>query len=91
MHLKDPLALDVKALLLLSLFFFFYLELLCFVIVFNIDKVQLFDNILWHKMAFMCRCAFKHSFIHYIMVKQHISLLSQSDADKETSFNIYLD
>ena len=42
MHLKDPL--DLKVLLLLSLFSFFQSKLLCFVIAFYKDKGPLFKH-----------------------------------------------
>ena len=70
MHLKDSLALFgfegsalTLPLFLLSLRIIMFCHRSS-----TMTKVHFFGNILWHCMAFVCRCAFKPSFIHSLMV-----------------------
>ena len=74
MHPKATL--DLKALLLLSLFYLLQpkLKIVCHFF-FDNGKGPLFGNMSWHLMVIVCQCAFKPSFIH---LKWHWKLFFKS-------------
>ena len=42
-------------------------------LLFNNDKGPLYANVVWHCMTFVCRCAFKHLFIHSSSMKHNLA------------------
>ena len=63
------LLLILQALVFLFPFFFFLLELICFLIVLQ----QWERTTLWHEMVFVFRCVFKPSVIHWLLVLYGLS------------------
>ena len=74
MHLKDPLVLfgSEGSSLTLPLFHLSARIIMLLSLFFNNDKGPLFGYILWHLMTFVCRCAFKHSFIYSLLQNGNI-------------------